>query len=42
MYNDGGIENGGADSVDPDDGGGRVCGSFLGGNWKRDNDGKEN
>ena len=36
-----GIENGGAESVEPGIGGGRVCGSLLGGNVNREDDGQE-
>jgi len=42
LYNSGDIPNGGADSVDPGVGGGRVCGSLLGGKVNREEDGGEN
>ena len=37
---DAGIENGGAESVEPANGGGRVSGSLLGGNWKMEESGR--
>jgi len=42
VYREGSIEKGGARGVDPAGGGGSVRGSLLGGNWKREDDGREN
>jgi len=42
VYREGSMEKGGARGVDPAGGGGSVRGSLLGGNWKREDDGREN
>jgi len=41
LYHAGSIENGGAESVEPATGGGRVCGSLLGLSVNKEGSGRE-